>query len=56
LDIFEQTTSTSEPTKELVKIKLLVFKKYQLDVKNIKCPLQWCQKHEIMFPTFGFLT
>jgi len=41
MDIFEQTTSTSEPTKELVKMELLVFKRYQLDVKDIKRPLQW---------------
>jgi hypothetical protein len=39
LDIFEHTASTSEPTKELMKRELLIFKKYQLDVKDIKCPL-----------------
>jgi hypothetical protein len=38
LDIFEQTTNTSEPLEELVK-KLLVFRKYQLGVKDIKCLL-----------------
>jgi hypothetical protein len=27
-----------------------------LDVKDIKCPLQWWHKHEAMFPTIGFLT
>jgi len=31
---------------------LLVFKHYQVDVKDIKCPLQWWEKHESMFPTF----
>jgi hypothetical protein len=36
LDIFEQTTSTNEPIKKLVKRVLLVFKRYQLDVKDIK--------------------
>jgi hypothetical protein len=36
-------------------MELLVFKMYQLDVKIIKCPLQWWQKHEAMFPTIGFL-
>jgi hypothetical protein len=41
LDIFEQTANTNEPAKELVKSELLVFKRYQLDVKDIKCPLQW---------------
>jgi hypothetical protein len=40
-NIFEQTVSTNEPTEELVKRELLVFRRYQLDVKNIKCPLQW---------------
>ncbi len=33
--------------------KLLTFKKYQLDVKDIKCPLQWWWKHEAMFPTWS---
>jgi hypothetical protein len=30
---FRQTISTSEPTKELVKMELLIFRKYQLDIK-----------------------
>jgi hypothetical protein len=38
-----------------VEKELLIFKRYQLDVKDIKCPLQWWQKHEVMFPTIGFL-
>jgi len=54
-DIFEQVVSTSELAKELVKRELLVFKKYQLDIKDIKCFFQWWQKHEAMFPTIGFL-
>ncbi len=37
--IFEQIANTSEPTKELVKKELLVFRRYQMDVKDIKCPL-----------------
>jgi len=41
LDIFEQIASTSEPVKKFVKRELLIFKRYQLDVKDIKCPLQW---------------
>jgi hypothetical protein len=41
LDTFEMTTSTSEPTMELVNRELLIFKRYQVDVKDIKCPLQW---------------
>jgi hypothetical protein len=38
-----------------VKRELLVFRIYQLDVKDIKCLLQWWQKHEAMFPIVGFL-
>jgi hypothetical protein len=40
------TINTNEPTIVLVNI-------YQVDVKNIKCPLQWWEKHESMFPTVG---
>ncbi len=39
LDIFEMTTNTSDPTMELVNRELLIFKHYQVDVKDIKCPL-----------------
>ncbi len=55
LDIFQQTTSTSEPTKEIVKRELLIFRHYQVDVKHIKCHLQGWEKHETMFSTIGFL-
>jgi hypothetical protein len=48
------TTNTSEPTMELVNRELLIFKRYQMDIQNIKCPLQWWEKHESMFPTIGF--
>jgi hypothetical protein len=41
LDIFEQTTSTNEQAEELVKRELFIFKRYQFDVNDIKCPLQW---------------
>jgi len=41
LDIFEMTISINEPRKELVNINLLIFKQYQVDVKNIKCHFQW---------------
>jgi hypothetical protein len=54
-DIFEQIASTNEPIEKLVKRELLVFKRYELDVKDIKCPLQWWQKHETMFATIRFL-
>jgi hypothetical protein len=39
LDIFEMTTNTIEPTIKLMNRKLLIFKHYQMDVKEIKCPL-----------------
>jgi hypothetical protein len=38
LDILEQIASTSERKEEHVKRKLLIFWRYQLDVKDIKCP------------------
>jgi hypothetical protein len=40
LDIFEMIIITSEPTMELVNREFLIFKCYQVDVKDIKCPLQ----------------
>jgi hypothetical protein len=40
LDIFEMTINTREPKMEVVNRKLLIFKCYKMDVKNIKCPLQ----------------
>jgi hypothetical protein len=39
LNIFEQTANTNEPAEELVKMELLVFRRYQLDAKDIKCPI-----------------
>jgi hypothetical protein len=35
--------------------KLLVFKHYQIDPKEIKCPFQWWGKHDAMFVIVGFL-
>ncbi len=54
MDIFEITFSTSEPTIDSINKELLVFKCYEVDVKNIKRPLQWWEKHENMFPIVGF--
>jgi hypothetical protein len=45
LDIFEMIVSTSESTMELVNREFAIFKRYQVNVKNIKCPLQWWEKH-----------
>jgi hypothetical protein len=49
LNIFEMTTSTSEPTTQFINKELLIFKCYQVDAINIKCPLQWWEKHETCF-------
>jgi hypothetical protein len=48
------TINTNEPTIVLVNNELLIFRHYQVDVKDIKCPLQWQEKHESMFSTIGF--
>ncbi len=56
LDIFEQITSINEPVEEHVKRVLLIFRRYQLDVKDIKCLFEWWQKHERMIFMVGFLT
>jgi hypothetical protein len=55
LYIFQITTGNTKSTKKLVKRELLVFRCYQVDLKEIKCPLSWWEKHEAMFPTIGFL-
>jgi hypothetical protein len=39
LDIFERIASTSETPLELISRELLVFNNYQVDVKDIECPL-----------------
>jgi hypothetical protein len=39
LDIFEMTTNTSEATMKSVNRELLIFRHYQVNVKDIKCPL-----------------
>jgi hypothetical protein len=40
--------------KELVNQYLLIFPKYQMDGKKIKCPLEWWRKHEAMVPTIDY--
>jgi hypothetical protein len=36
-DTFEQIANTNEPMKELVRKELQIFKRYQVNIKNIKC-------------------
>jgi hypothetical protein len=49
------TIRTSELTKELVNKELQMFWKYQVDAKDIKCPLEWWGKHESLFSIEVFL-
>jgi hypothetical protein len=42
--------------KEIVKRELLDLKKFCVDVKDIKDPFQWGEKHEFRFPIVCFLT
>jgi len=39
LDVFEQTINTNELVKEFVGKELHIFKRYQVDIDDIKCPL-----------------
>ncbi len=54
-NVFEMTTNTNEPTKEVVNLELLILQRFQMDAKNIKCPSEWWENHESMFLTIGFL-
>jgi hypothetical protein len=40
LHILKMIANTIEPSMKLIDRELLIFKRYQVDVKNIKCPLQ----------------
>jgi hypothetical protein len=40
--------------KKLVNLKKIIWKWYQIDVKDIKCPLSWWVNHESLFLTIGF--
>jgi hypothetical protein len=46
--------SINETIMKLVNRELLIFKHYQVDVKNIKCPLQWWENHGNMFSIVEF--
>jgi len=45
--------NVSELAIELINRELLIFRLYQVDVKNIKCPFQRWETHENKFLTFG---
>jgi len=46
LDIFQMFARTNEPTKEEVNKELQMFTRFQVDVKDIKCSLEWWAKHK----------
>jgi hypothetical protein len=47
--------NNAKTTKEIVRRELLDFKRFHVDVKNIKNPLQWWEKHEFGFHVLVFL-
>ncbi len=56
LDIFKMTTSTLKLVIKLINRDILMFKHFQVDVKEINCPFRWWEKHGNMnFPIIGFL-
>jgi hypothetical protein len=55
LKIFLMSTGTNEPTKEVMNKKLVMIKRFQVNVKDIKCPLEWWAKHKSLFPIVAFL-
>ncbi len=42
--------------KEIVIWELLVIRRFHVDLKEIKNPLQWWENHESRFPIVVFLT
>jgi hypothetical protein len=53
LYIFEMTISLNKLITKLINRELLIFRRFQVDPKEIKCLLQ---RHESMFPIACFLT
>jgi hypothetical protein len=49
------TNNSVKTTKEIVTRELLDFKRFHVDVKDIKNILQWWEKHESRFHIVGFL-
>jgi hypothetical protein len=41
LNNFEVVVDTNELARKSINEELLIFQKYQVDKKNIKCPLEW---------------
>jgi hypothetical protein len=49
------TNNNMEIAKEIVTRGLLDFKRFHVDLKEIKNPFQWWDKHESRFPIVTFL-
>jgi hypothetical protein len=49
LNNFEIVVDTNELTRKSINEELLIFHKYQVDRKNMKCPLEWWRKSESVF-------
>jgi hypothetical protein len=39
LELFKMATNTNELTTKLINRQVFIFRRYQVNVKNIKCPL-----------------
>jgi hypothetical protein len=55
LDIFEMVAIISEPSKIIVKRKLLIFKRYQMNVKELFAFLDGGRNLKLCFPHLDFL-
>jgi hypothetical protein len=49
------TNNNMEIAKEIVTRELLDFRRFHVDLKEIKNPFQWWEKHESIFPVVTFL-
>jgi len=49
------TSNNIKIAKEIITMELLDFKRFHVNVKDIKNLLQWWEKHEFKFYTVGFL-
>jgi hypothetical protein len=55
MNTFEMFVEISEPTKGVVNKELQMFKRFQMNVKDIKRLLKSWEKYESLFPTMAFL-
>jgi hypothetical protein len=54
-DICEMFTRINEPAKEVVNKESLMFRRFQVDVKDVKCPVERWTKHKSLFSIVAFL-